>query len=799
MDNNNNHNLIIIPENHIMRINNEISYNRREYYKMIFTTIIYLFIIPFILFLITKKNHDMVPYKRENNSYQIINNNIYEKNDIIEKKRKLNGENTNIKYGNHLDSKSNSSALEEEIRKYLDMILERFGKNFDYLNNLFNNDSQLWSKESLYAQKEKELFIKNLLEHEYKGTWEYYPYNPYESKDEKNFENFYSENFTETNRLFYFNSSQKKFKIGNEQNGTAYINFKKAQQTTTRKEAIAIDIKNLEGKYRDNWMQFLSFIRLDGLKKIIDEKRNKFYFRGEFVTTITNGKILYAQNLLKYKKTCPTLIEAEFPLSHVGVFLIIGNRSEPKKVLNTINNNNFTMILSSLCGFRIKINAEKYDQKQDKTMFQLRKKLSNYFWMNLSLSILTIFVCLLVTYNLNKHQDTVSTFGIFGISQSIVWHSYKSISDVNLGFYYPYFFGPFMILALLSLISFVGVDLRLLILYWKIKKRTLSNRQFISLRLKFFFIFYFLVFSSFFMAVSLYLEKKLILLNAIFLWTPQIIHNIINYNKFSYPLIYILVTTADRMAFSFYFRGFEDNFLNIKSDKQFVIYVSIFIFITILIMYLQVFLGPRFMLSKKYQRVEYNFYRSKAQLLREKPDSINEQCAICLNPIFIDEQNNSNLNNSINDNNTNIENESGNDINKQSFNSIDIMNPNQVKQKNDDILQIANKKKLKQSKEMKLYKNKLNPIIIKDINLNKKKKFKNKNKDKNRFCYQILWALKSIFCNNFFFFYKNNTNLKNRKYMLIKCGHAFHTECLEKWFEMKKECPSCRASMENYI
>ena len=216
-------------------------------------------------------------------------------------------------------------------------------------------------------------------------------------------------------------------------------------------------------------------------------------------------------------------------------------------------------------------------------------------------------------------------------------------------------------------------------------------------------------------------------------------------------------------------------------------------------MYLQVFLGPRFMLSKKYQRVEYNFYRSKAQLLREKPDSINEQCAICLNPIFIDEQNNSNLNNSINDNNTIIENESGNDINKQSFNSLDIMNPNQVKQKNDDILQIANKKKLKQSKEMKLYKNKVNPIIIKDINLNKKKKFKNKNKDKNRFCYQILWALKSIFCNNFFFFYKNNTNLKNRKYMLIKCGHAFHTECLEKWFEMKKECPSCRASMENYI
>ena len=35
--------------------------------------------------------------------------------------------------------------------------------------------------------------------------------------------------------------------------------------------------------------------------------------------------------------------------------------------------------------------------------------------------------------------------------------------------------------------------------------------------------------------------------------------------------------------------------------------------------------------------------------------------------------------------------------------------------------------------------------------------------------------------------------------MLIYCGHVFHSACLEKWFDRKKECPSCRASMEAYI
>ena len=144
--------------------------------------------------------------------------------------------------------------------------------------------------------------------------------------------------------------------------------------------------------------------------------------------------------------------------------------------------------------------------------------------------------------------------------------------------------------------------------------------------------------------------------------------------------------------------------------------------------------------------------------------------------------------------------ESGNDVNKQSnFNSMNIMNSNQSKQKNDDILQIANKKKFKKSKKMKLYENKVNPIIINDIHLGKKQKFKNKIRDKRGICLQILFVIKSIFCYNFFFFYKNNPNLKNRKYMLIKCGHVFHSNCLEKWFEMKKECPSCRASMANYI
>ena len=101
-----------------MRINIEINFSQREYYKMLFSTILYLFVIPLILFLITQKNQNIFLPKIENN-YQIDSNNIniYKENNINEQKRKLDGENINIKFGKQLSSKSNSSSLEEEITK----------------------------------------------------------------------------------------------------------------------------------------------------------------------------------------------------------------------------------------------------------------------------------------------------------------------------------------------------------------------------------------------------------------------------------------------------------------------------------------------------------------------------------------------------------------------------------------------------------------------------------------------------------------------------------------------------------
>jgi hypothetical protein len=32
----------------------------------------------------------------------------------------------------------------------------------------------------------------------------------------------------------------------------------------------------------------------------------------------------------------------------------------------------------------------------------------------------------------------------------------------------------------------------------------------------------------------------------------------------------------------------------------------------------------------------------------------------------------------------------------------------------------------------------------------------------------------------------------NKEYMLTPCKHAFHSVCLKKWIDVRKECPTCR-------
>ena len=266
-------------------------------------------------------------------------------------------------------------------------------------------------------------------------------------------------------------------------------------EMSKKQEALALSMKNLEDKYIDNWIQHISYSQIRDLNRTIDNKSNLYYVKGEFSTSMIKGELLSSSRLKNKKRQCGTYVEMEFPLTQILLRITLNNNNTFERNISTIDPSNFTMVLSSMCGFRIKIKAKIHDYKKD--YLDKKKKINYYSIFCFTSSILYLIGAFGLTCSLNANENAISAISLLTFSQNIVWHSYSGILNINFGiFYYSEYFGNFCIIALFPMINFILVDLRFLYFYWKIKKRILNDRQFIKLRLKFFMVFYVLLLIS---------------------------------------------------------------------------------------------------------------------------------------------------------------------------------------------------------------------------------------------------------------------------------------------------------------
>ena len=764
MDNENN----ILFEEEIRNNTN----NRRNFIKFIISTILNIIIISgLILYSIKDRISDNI-IQNKNDKNQKSNVNL----------RNLDHEDIFNRIERQIFYNSKNNIIENEVKKYLDMLLENLG-GFDSLRDIISGKTYSLSKETYFLEKQKQIFLSRLIKNLYSGTWEYFPYIEEENRHSKN-------NISNITKFYYLNSTQNKFKIGSYKNGTVNFGFKKAIEMTTKKEALALTMKNLEGDYIDHWIQHTSYARMNDLIATIDEENKLYIVKGVFTTNLMKGQLF--ANRKKNKKninkkiTCGSFIELEFPLINVTLQTTLNDNSVILKNISTIDPSNFTMIISSACGFRIKIKGEIFDMKKD---YSVTKKKVNYFsYLCIISSILYLVGASILTCSLNRNENAISGINLDCYCQNIAWHSYCGITNINFGLIYAEYFGNFCVIALFSLINFIIVDLRFLYFYWKIKRRVLNDRQFIRLRLRFFALFYGLLVLSFFSVSSFFMNWIYIAVLSFALWTPQIIHNAIHNNKYIYPTFYIFATTIDRMIYPYYFRGYGDNFFQLKNDIYFIFAFSLIILATIIILYLQAFLGPRFMLSKKYQKNNIEFYKTKEELLKERPDCIKEECVICISPLIETITNSGNFSNY--------------DViinNKESETENSPDSPTELKNENTS-RDLTNRVEINNSQNKYILKNELHIFKNnKDLAINVKNNENHIRKNSDYSLKNILKIVKIIFCQNMFKFYKTEKNIGDKKYMIIACGHMFHTSCIEKWFDKKKECPNCRASMEEYL
>ena len=143
----------------------------------------------------------------------------------------------------------------------------------------------------------------------------------------------------------------------------------------------------------------------------------------------------------------------------------------------------------------------------------------------------------------------------------------------------------------------------------------------------------------------------------------------------------------------------------------------VFVLFNIIILYLQSFFGPRFMLPLKFQKQNNKFYKTKNEILIEKPEIKEENCIICFSPLIITKDSNQNK-----EDKNKKENKKSNDGVEIKIDNINNTNRSTVNLKSDiNIQQNTNSEEI--------------------IDNNKNKINKKQNRNKNKFYFFINFSL----------------------------------------------------------
>ena len=682
----------------------------------------------------------MLPlYFRENNNYNNINQNLPKYKNIIL---------FNIfaiasyiiliyYYYNEYSKKEKHNSLSEEVTDLYRKTKDEFHINNDLKLSQFktyNNKYYEMTREKYLYEKQKEFIFLSLINQIFIGEW---------------------------------NSTKNNSRINS---GETTIYFEKAFEKKSRQIALGFEIQNKNGRYIDSWLKAVAFTKYQNLIKKINLSKKTFEINGQFLTEFEKGEIF---NSISQQKNCISIINITFPLNFVNINVTTLNGNNIYLgLLPIINNKSFTMKLQSKCGFGFDINAKIIKPEEDHSIKE--GKLKIYLFLSLFGTIFYGLGIIFLYCGIKNNEGYIYSINIEIFSINSIWNFYCCVTNIYIAFNTDFnFFLVFCCIGLLFLLKFFAFDMIIYATYWKIKERRIINYcQLIKLKLRFYSFLFLCLFASFFFLTSFLVNYYCIILLSFFLWFPQIIYNMISNNKYGFPFIFILACSIDRLVYPFYFRGYENNYFELKTN-YFIFMSSLLIVITcVIILLAQTFQGPRFILPFKYQENKNEYYKTFDEIKNICKD-INEECVICLMPIY-------------------PENET--EMSEMKENNIleDTNSESTTEQIIDSVIPIhSDENNISDS----------NKLLIKEENNDKEKpQITNNNIIKKRkslnFLKKIWNFQKEFFKNNFFYFYKLSS-FNTKPFILTPCKHIFHSFCLNKWLEQKEECPNCRQSLEN--
>ncbi|KAJ4729778.1 transmembrane E3 ubiquitin-protein ligase 1-like [Melia azedarach] len=251
------------------------------------------------------------------------------------------------------------------------------------------------------------------------------------------------------------------------------------------------------------------------------------------------------------------------------------------------------------------------------------------------------FLQVLLLIRQMEHSNTQSgaaKVSILMIGQQAIMDAYLCLLHLTAGILVESLFNAFATAAFFKFVVFSIFEMRYLLAIWKASRPMNNGEGWETMRRELSVLysrFYGILLGGILVMYEFHNFLRPILLLMYSFWIPQIITNVIrDSRKFLHPH-YILGISVTRLAIPLYIFGCPHNFMRIEPDKNWCIFLCVFVGLQSSILLLQHYLGSRWFIPRQILPEKYSYYRRFDQNTNHATD-----CVICMTAIDLTQRSN---------------------------------------------------------------------------------------------------------------------------------------------------------------